>query len=112
MQQGGAHGQAVAFFHQVSHDFGREAGERRESAQKAGDQQQAPDRVELRHGLEHRDGDADQVAAEQVGGQRAPRNHTAGRQPQGQAPAGQRAQGSADGDGKNRQHRASVFAAA
>ncbi len=87
MQQGGAHGQAVAFFHQKDHDLRRKGGKRCESAQKSGHQQQAPDQIKLGHGLKNGEADADQVAADQIGCQGTPGDHAAGRQPQPQAPS-------------------------
>ena len=73
MDQGDACGQAVAGFEQVSHDLGRKRRKRHQPTQKTGDQQQPPDRIDLRHGLKHRNRHADQVAAQQIGRQRSPR---------------------------------------
>ena len=97
------HGIALKLEH--AHHLGAEAGKRRQRAQKAGHQRQPPHRVELGQVVEHRDTDAHQIAADQVGGQRAPGKQFVGRtEPQVQAPAQECADAGAQADGDHLQH--------
>ena len=72
MQGSQAQGQRQALLLQQAQHLGREGGKGGQGAEKAGHEQQAPGRVELRQGLEQRQTQADEIAANQVRRQRAP----------------------------------------
>ena len=78
MQRSCSQGQGVTLLLQHGNHLGRKGGEGRQRTQKAGDEQQAPDRVNLRHRLKRCHTHADQVTAQQVGGQRAPGQQVTG----------------------------------
>jgi len=82
MQRSGSQCQGVTRLHQKSHDFARKGGKGGEPSQKSSNDCQPPQRVKLGHGLKYRDANPHQVAANQIGCQRSPREQTARREPQ------------------------------
>ena len=109
MQGGGAEGQGVALLPEHADHFSRETGEGGQRPQKAGDQGQAPDRVQIGQALKDRDADPHQVAADQVGSQRAQRDNGAGIEPEAEALAQQGAEAGTDANGDDRDHGAAII---
>ncbi len=105
MQRDGAERQSETLLHEHGDHFAGEAGERGECSQEAGDHQQAPRGIDVGAAGEHRERDADAVAADEVHGQRAPGDQTARVEPEREAPAHQGADaGSQADDGDIEQH--------
>ena len=59
---------------QALDDFGREGGKGRQPAEKAGDREQLPGQRKVRVDVEQADGEANEIAADDVGGAAAPAN--------------------------------------